>query len=101
MIDVRGLASCRPPHSFPTRMRLSDTGQLIDLRSGFSVGDIRIELTEMMIVIGALVLMFGLWRVGSRTRLGRAMRAVAVDQSPIVAMSFRLDASCLKALPST
>ncbi|MSV75446.1 MAG: branched-chain amino acid ABC transporter permease, partial [Actinobacteria bacterium] len=51
---------------FGARVRLYDTGQFIDLRSGISIGRIRIDPTEMMVVIGALLLMAGLWLMVNR-----------------------------------
>lgn len=76
---------------FGARVRLYDTGQFIDLRSGISIGSIRIDPTEMMVVIGALLLMAGLWLMVHRTRLGRAMRAVAVDQDAAVMNGIDVD----------
>jgi branched-chain amino acid transport system permease protein len=76
---------------FGARVRLYDTGQFIDLRSGISIGRIRIDPTEMMVVIGALLLMAGLWLMVNRTRLGRAMRAVAVDQDAAVMNGINVD----------
>ena len=76
---------------FGARVRLYDTGQFIDLRSGISIGRIRIDPTEMMVVIGALLLMAGLWLMVNRTRLGRAMRAVAVDQDAAVMNGIDVD----------
>jgi branched-chain amino acid transport system permease protein len=76
---------------FGARVRLYDTGQFIDLRSGISIGRINIDPTEMMVVIGALLLMLGLWLMVNRTRLGRAMRAVAVDQDAAVMNGIDVD----------
>ena len=76
---------------FGARIRLYDTGQFINLRSGISIGGIRIDITEIMVVVGSLLLMAVLWFLVNRTQLGRAMRAVAVDQDAAVMNGIDVD----------
>ena len=76
---------------FGARVRLYDTGQFIDLRSGIQIGSIRIDPTEIMVVVGAILLMIGLFMLVNRTQLGRAMRAVAVDQDAAVMNGIDVD----------
>ncbi len=76
---------------FGARVRLYDTGQFINLRSGFSIGSIRIDITEIMVVVGSLLLMAILWFLVNRTQLGRSMRAVAVDQDAAVMNGIDVD----------
>lgn len=76
---------------FGARVRLYDTGQFIDLRAGIKIGGARLDITEIMVVVGALLLMVGLFLLVNRTQLGRSMRAVAVDQDAAVMNGIDVD----------
>lgn len=76
---------------FGAQVRLYDTGQFIDLSAGFNIGDARIDITEVLVVSLSLILMGVLWLLVNRTQLGRAMRAVAVDQDAAVMNGIDVD----------
>lgn len=76
---------------FGARVRLYDTGAFIDLRAGVQVGGARFDATEIMVVLGAILLMIGLFLLVNRTQLGRSMRAVAVDQDAAVMNGIDVD----------
>ncbi len=76
---------------FGARVRLYDTGQFINLREGVRILGARFDITEIMVVIGALLLMVGLFLLVNRTQLGRSMRAVAVDQDAAVMNGIDVD----------
>lgn len=76
---------------FGARVRLYDTGQFIDLRSGIQIGRVNLDITEIMVIVGAVLLMIGLTLLVRRTQLGRAMRAVAVDQDAAVMNGIDVD----------
>lgn len=76
---------------FGARVRLYDTGAFIDLRAGVQISGARFDATEIMVVIGAILLMVGLFLLVNRTQLGRSMRAVAVDQDAAVMNGIDVD----------
>lgn len=76
---------------FGARVRLYDTGQFINLRSGIQIGRVNLDITEIMVIVGAILLMVGLTLLVRRTQLGRAMRAVAVDQDAAVMNGIDVD----------
>ena len=76
---------------FGARVRLYDTGQFISLRSGIQIGRVNLDITEIMVIVGAVLLMIGLTLLVRRTQLGRAMRAVAVDQDAAVMNGIDVD----------
>ena len=76
---------------FGARVRLYDTGAFIDLRAGIQIGGARFDATEIMVVIGTILLMIGLFLLVNRTQLGRSMRAVAVDQDAAVMNGIDVD----------
>ena len=76
---------------FGARVRLYDTGAFIDLRAGVQISGARFDATEIMVVVGAILLMIGLFLLVNRTQLGRSMRAVAVDQDAAVMNGIDVD----------
>lgn len=76
---------------FGARVRLYDTGAFIDLRAGVQISGARFDATEIMVVVGAILLMVGLFLLVNRTQLGRSMRAVAVDQDAAVMNGIDVD----------
>lgn len=76
---------------FGSRVRLYDTGAFIDLRAGIQIGGARFDITEIMVIVGAVILMVGLFMLVNRTQLGRSMRAVAVDQDAAVMNGIDVD----------
>ena len=76
---------------FGARVRLYDTGDFIDLRAGIQIAGARFDITEIMVIVGAILLMLGLSQLVNRTQLGRSMRAVAVDQDAAVMNGIDVD----------
>jgi branched-chain amino acid transport system permease protein len=53
---------------------------------GFSIGNVKIPLIRIIIVVSALVLMVLLWFLVTRTRTGKAMRATSFDREAAAMM---------------
>ena len=75
------------PHAYPLDMP----------RGPFMIGDIRFNLLQVSVIIVTLCLIFGLHTYLSRTRTGRAMRAIAWDRDTAKLMGVNTDALILVA----
>src|SRR5262245_26014314 len=67
------------------------TGQLIPGTLGIDLLGTRLSATRALVMITAVVMMIGLWYLITRTRLGRAMRAVAIDRDAAAMMGVDID----------
>lgn len=67
------------------------TGQLIPPGTGFDVGDARVSAVRALVIVVAILLMIGLTFLVRRTKLGRAMRAVATDREAAAMMGVDVD----------
>lgn len=76
---------------FSSRVRLYDSNLFLSVQSGITVFGVHIDTAEIMVVVGAVLLMVILWFLVNRTNLGRAMRAVAVDQDAAVMNGIDVD----------
>jgi branched-chain amino acid transport system permease protein len=65
---------------FGAQYRIYNTPDFISFSSGIRIGSVSIDAVQIMSLLLALLLMVGLRLLVSRTRLGRQMRAVAVDR---------------------
>jgi len=65
---------------FGAQPRIYNTSDFISLSSGIQVGSVTIDSVQIMVLVLGLLLMVGLRLLVNRTRLGRQMRAVAVDR---------------------
>src|SRR5579862_8236636 len=65
---------------FGAQYRIYNTSDFISLSSGIQIGSVSIDAVQLMVLALGLVLMVGLRQLVSRTRLGKQMRAVAVDR---------------------
>jgi branched-chain amino acid transport system permease protein len=65
---------------FGAQPRIYNTSQFISLSSGVRIGSVTIDSVQIMVLVLGLLLMVGLRLLVNRTRLGRQMRAVAVDR---------------------
>ena len=65
---------------FGAQFREDNTSEFISLSSGIQIGSVTIDSVQIMVLVLALLLMVGLWQLVNRTKLGRMMRAVAVDR---------------------
>lgn len=76
---------------FSSKVRLYDSNLFLNVQSGITLFGVHIDIAEIMVVVGALGLMVILWFLVNRTNLGRAMRAVAVDQDAAVMNGIDVD----------
>jgi branched-chain amino acid transport system permease protein len=68
------------------------SGLLIPIDAGVVVGDVNIHATRLLVISVTLVLMIALAYLIQRTRLGRAMRAVAMDMDAAAMMGVNVNA---------
>lgn len=76
---------------FSARVRSYDTPDLISTSTGLQVGPTRIWLVRILVVAMAVGLMVALTLFVSRTKLGKAMRAVAYDREAAAMMGIDVD----------
>src|SRR5579859_1407075 len=65
---------------FGAQYRIYNTPDFISFSSGIRIGSVTIDAVQIMVLLLGLALMVGLRLLVSRTRLGKQMRAVAVDR---------------------
>jgi branched-chain amino acid transport system permease protein len=65
---------------FGAQYRIYNTPDFISFSTGIRIGSVSIDAVQIMCLLLALLLMVGLRLLVSRTRLGKQMRAVAVDR---------------------
>ena len=65
---------------FGSQYRVYNTSEFISLSSGIQIGSVTIDSVQIMVLVLGLLLMVGLQQLVNRTKLGRMMRAVAVDR---------------------
>lgn len=71
--------------------RVYRTEKLIPLAAGLDIGDLHISATRALVIVAAVVLMVALTYLVQRTKLGRAMRAVAIDREAAATMGVDVD----------
>jgi branched-chain amino acid transport system permease protein len=72
-------------------VRTYDTSEFIPPSTGLEVGPLSISLVRILVIVAAAALMVALARLVGRTKLGRAMRAVAVDREAAQMMGVDID----------
>jgi branched-chain amino acid transport system permease protein len=65
---------------FGSQYREYNTAEFISLSSGIRIGSVTIDSVQILVLVLGLLLMTGLQLLVNRTRLGRQVRAVAVDR---------------------
>ncbi len=65
---------------FGAQYRIYNTPDFISFSSGIRIGSVTIDAVQIMVLLLGLLLMIGLRLLVNRTRLGKQMRAVAVDR---------------------
>jgi branched-chain amino acid transport system permease protein len=65
---------------FGAQFRVYNTPDFISFSSGIQIGSVSIDSVQILVLVMGLVLMVGLRQLVNRTRLGKQMRAVAVDR---------------------
>jgi branched-chain amino acid transport system permease protein len=73
------------------QFRTYPTSQLIPPALGIDLLGTRLSAARGLVIITAVVMMVGLWFLIQRTRLGRAMRAVAIDRDAAAMMGVDID----------
>ncbi len=73
------------------KFRTYETGKLIPPDLGFDIGNARLSATRALVIIIAIVLMIVLQYLIRRTKLGKAMRAVAIDREAAAMMGVDVD----------
>ncbi len=73
------------------KFRNYETEKLIAPGLGFDFGNARLSLTRALVIVTAIVLMIILQYVIRNTRLGKAMRAVAIDREAAAMMGVNVD----------
>ena len=76
---------------FTARFRSYDTPRLISFETGVHAGPLHISLVRILVIATAVALMGALSLLVDRTRLGRAMRATAVDREAAAMMGVDVD----------
>ena len=76
---------------FTAPFRTYDTPQLIPPSTRVDAGPLHISLVRMLVIGSAIVLMIALTLLVSRTRLGKAMRAVSYDREAAAMMGIDPD----------
>jgi branched-chain amino acid transport system permease protein len=66
-----------------------DNGKLF--LEGFNIGNVRVPLLRVIIIVSAFVLMIVLWLLVTRTRTGKAMRATSYDREAAAMMGIDID----------
>jgi branched-chain amino acid transport system permease protein len=66
-----------------------DNGKLF--LEGFDIGNVRVPLLRIIIIVAAFVLMLVLWLLVTRTRTGKAMRATSFDREAAAMMGIDID----------
>ena len=76
---------------FTAQFRTYDTPQLIPPTKRLDVGPLHISLTRIIVIVSTFALMIGLTLLVSRSRLGKAMRAVSYDREAAAMMGIDPD----------
>jgi branched-chain amino acid transport system permease protein len=77
---------------FTAQFRTYDTPQLIDpTEYRVDAGPLHISLTRILVIVSTIGLMIGLTLLVSRSRLGKAMRAVSYDREAATMMGIDAD----------
>jgi branched-chain amino acid transport system permease protein len=58
---------------------------------GFDIGNVRVPLLRIVIIVAAFVLMALLWVLATRTRTGKAMQATSYDREAAAMMGIDID----------
>src|SRR4029079_7364266 len=58
---------------------------------GFDIGNVRVPLLRIIIIVAAFVLMALLWVLATRTRTGKAMQATSYDREAAAMMGIDID----------
>jgi branched-chain amino acid transport system permease protein len=74
-----------------SQIRSYGTSTYVNLSGGLSIAGVHIDWIRVLVIVLAVVLMVVLSRLVSRTRFGRAMRAIAFDRDAAIMMGINVD----------
>jgi branched-chain amino acid transport system permease protein len=66
-------------------------GEGVLFLEGFDIGNVRVPLLRIVIIVSAFVLMVMLWGLVNRTRTGKAMKATSYDREAAAMMGIDID----------
>jgi branched-chain amino acid transport system permease protein len=81
---------------FGADFRSYDSFDLIDVDVGIEFGPLRVWVVRLIVIGAAVAMMIALWLVVTRTKLGKAMRATAVDREAAAMMGIDVDSVIVK-----
>jgi len=76
---------------FSAQFRSYDTYEYVDIAGGIHQGNLNISWVRVFVIVSAITLMLLLMLLVARTRLGKAMRAVAYDREAAAMMGIDVD----------
>jgi branched-chain amino acid transport system permease protein len=76
---------------FGAQRRSYESNEYLDVRGGIHWGPLNISPQRLMTIVGTVVLMVVLWQLVSRSKLGKAMRAVSFDREAAAMMGIDVD----------
>jgi branched-chain amino acid transport system permease protein len=76
---------------FGANVRSYQTSSFIPFSTGLHIGDLNVWVVRILVIVAAAVMMAGLMRLVSQTKLGKAMRAVAYDPEAAQMMGINID----------
>ena len=81
---------------FGANFRSYESFDLVDVEVGISWGPLNVWILRIVVFGAALAMMVGLWLLVSRTKLGKAMRATAIDREAAAMMGIDVDKVIVK-----
>jgi branched-chain amino acid transport system permease protein len=81
---------------FGADFRSYESFDLVDVEVGIEFGPLRVWVLRLVVIGAALAMMIGLWLLVTRTKLGKAMRATAVDREAAAMMGIDVDKVIVK-----
>jgi branched-chain amino acid transport system permease protein len=81
---------------FGANFRSYDSFDLVDVEVGISWGPLNVWIIRLVVIGAALAMMIGLWLLVTRTKLGKAMRATAIDREAAAMMGIDVDRVIVK-----
>jgi branched-chain amino acid transport system permease protein len=81
---------------FGANFRSYESFDLVDVEVGISWGPLNVWILRLVVMGSALGMMLGLWILVTRTKLGRAMRATAIDREAAAMMGIDVDRVIVK-----
>jgi branched-chain amino acid transport system permease protein len=81
---------------FGADFRSYESFDLVDVEVGISWGPLNVWIVRLVVIGAAFAMMAGLWLLVTRTKLGKAMRATAVDREAAAMMGIDVDRVIVK-----